>query len=180
MSMNEHRRFDLVIYTIGHSNLDVGHFSDLLTEHGVTHLADVRSVPYSKYMTDFGKDALSAYLRAHGFTYEWMGDRLGGKREDQTNSAGLRNDDVVFEDPQFRAGLVDLMRTALRRPTAIMCSEENPCKCHRHKLIATALLRKAVPECYKLDSITVSHIRADGTIDDASRLDVAVQGVLAF
>lgn len=178
--MNENRRFDLVLYTIGHSNLDVGHFSDLLVEHGVTQLADVRSVPYSKFMTDFGKDALSAYLRGHGFTYAWVGDRLGGKRESQMNSAGLRNDDAVFSDPDFRAGLVDLMRMALRKPTAIMCSEEDPSKCHRHKLIATALLRKAVPECHKLDSITVLHIRSDGTVDDASRMEVAVQGVLAM
>lgn len=178
--MTNKRRFDLVLFTIGHSNHELAHFTDLLRAHGVTHVADVRSVPYSKFMTDFVKDTLSAFLRTRGFTYSWVGDRLGGKRESHTNSAGLRNDNAVFRDPEFRGGLVDLMQTALRRPTAIMCAEEDPRKCHRHKLIATALLQKAVPECHKLDSITVLHIRADGRTEDASRLEVAVQGVLPF
>ena len=160
--MTAKQRFDLVLFTIGHSNHELAHFTDLLDAHGITHIADVRSVPYSKFMTDFTKDTLSAFLRAHGFTYSWVGDRL------------------VFSDPGFREGLVDLMRTALRKPTVIMCAEEDPRRCHRHKLIATALLRQAIPECRKLDSITVLHIRANGSTGDASGLEVAVQGVLPF
>ena len=178
--MSKNRRFDLVLFTIGHSNHEVGNFVDLLVAQGVTHLVDVRSVPYSKFMIDFKKDALSEYLQRRGFTYEWVGDSLGGKRDLQTTAAGLRNDEAVFEDQHFRSGIVGLMRTCLRRPTAIMCSEEDPRGCHRHKLITAALLRKVVPECHKLDSITVQHIRGDGTVEDASRVKVTVQGVLEF
>lgn len=178
--MTAKQRFDLVLFTIGYSNHELAHFTDLLDAHGITHIADVRSVPYSKFMADFTKDRLSAFLRAHGFTYSWVGDRLGGKWENHTNSAGLRDDSAVFSDPGFREGLVDLMRNALRKPTVIMCAEEDPRRCHRHKLIASALLRQAIPECRKLDSITVRHIRADGSTEDASGLEVAVQGILPF
>ena len=41
------------IFTIGHSNHDEQTFVDLLQQHRIDVVADVRSQPYSKYTTQF-------------------------------------------------------------------------------------------------------------------------------
>jgi len=55
-------------------------------------------------------------------------------------------------------GISNLMEIADRRKTAIMCSEENPEKCHRNLLISQTLLRKG---------LIVLHIRGSGDIEEA-------------
>lgn len=38
-----------MIYTVGHSNHPIERFLGLLQRHGIELLADVRSMPYSRY-----------------------------------------------------------------------------------------------------------------------------------
>ena len=47
---------------------------------------------------------------------------------------------------------------AAQAPTAVMCSEEDPLRCHRHHLIARSLLERGV---------AVGHIRKQGTVEPA-------------
>jgi uncharacterized protein (DUF488 family) len=49
--------FDL--FTIGHSNLAADRFVDLLQHAGVTAIADVRSVPFSRWCPWFSRQALA-------------------------------------------------------------------------------------------------------------------------
>jgi uncharacterized protein (DUF488 family) len=52
-----------------------------------------------------------------------------------------------------------LIELAGKGRTAIMCSEEDPQRCHRHHLIAQALLARG---------IAVEHIRRGGEVEPAA------------
>ncbi len=45
------------IFTIGHGGRTVESFLELLRQHNITYLIDVRSQPYSRYQPDFSKQA---------------------------------------------------------------------------------------------------------------------------
>jgi hypothetical protein len=70
------------LYTIGHSNHPVDKFIQLLVEHGVTHLVDVRSTPYSRFHPQFNKTVLPQVLLAYSIAYTWAGEALGGRPKD--------------------------------------------------------------------------------------------------
>ena len=46
------------VLTIGHSTQTVEQFIDILRQHRVTAVADVRSVPYSRFQPQFNRKAL--------------------------------------------------------------------------------------------------------------------------
>ena len=43
-----------ILYTIGHSNYTIKYFIDLLERYKIGIVVDVRSVPYSRYCSQFG------------------------------------------------------------------------------------------------------------------------------
>ncbi len=175
LEVDKTEKFDLTLFSIGHSNHTLEHFIALLTERDIACVVDVRSVPYPKYSQHFSRDNLSVELPRYGIEYIWMGVLLGGRREDMKTSIGTIREDEFDDNPSYHLGIVKLMRKALVKPTAMMCSEEDPRKCHRHKIIAQTLLHRRIPECSKLDSIDVIHIRGDGTTEDASAVPTAFQ-----
>ena len=118
-----------LIYTIGHSNRDADAFLAVLRAHGVTRLVDVRSMPRSHF-EHFRRGALAAWLPEAGIEYIWMGDTLGGLR-----AGGYAR---WMRTPEFAAGLMRLEDLARERPTAFMCAERDPARCHR-RYIAAAL-----------------------------------------
>jgi len=133
------------IYTIGHSTRPLDELIGLLREHGVKRLADIRRFPGSRRYPHFSRESLANSLPKAGIEYVHVVE-MGGRRDllpDSPNTA-WRND-------QFR-GYADHMATAefqnaLDRmlasdvPTAIMCAEAMPWKCHRN-LVADELTRR--------------------------------------
>src|SRR5947209_15820287 len=81
---------DLV--TLGHSTRTTDEFLQLLRHHGVTALADVRTVPGSRRHPHFAKDALAATLEANVVAYRHC-PGLGGLRRPRPDSpnGGWRN-----------------------------------------------------------------------------------------
>ncbi|HEX9986898.1 MAG TPA: DUF488 domain-containing protein [Chloroflexia bacterium] len=160
----------LKIYTVGHSNLEASDLVGMLLQHGVKALVDVRSSPYSQYATQFNRETFARTLAHVGIEYIFAGDYLGGRPKDPTcykngeipppKSDYLKLVDYqeVARRPWFKKGIARLMEIAGERPTAIMCSEEDPSQCHRHHLIAQTLLEHGVEVC---------HIRKQGTLEDA-------------
>ncbi len=67
------------IYSIGHSNHPIERFIALLRGAGIEAVLDVRSVPQSRYVPQFGRQRLEAALAAAGLGYVFLGDALGGK-----------------------------------------------------------------------------------------------------
>jgi uncharacterized protein (DUF488 family) len=143
------------VYTVGHSNHTPDAFLALLRQHAIELLVDVRSSPYSRYVPQANREALARALAAAGIGYHWMGDRLGGK------PGGLVADyEQLSASPAFKQGIEDLVTGAATHRTAIMCAEGDHRQCHRHRLIAPALLDQGVH---------VLHIQPDGTLVDEER-----------
>jgi len=132
------------VYTIGHSTRPVAELLDLLREHGIETLVDVRTVPRSRHNPQFDQVALACSLEAAGIEYVHE-KALGGLRHARPDSVNLGWRNVSFrgyadymQTDAFARALAALERLADRRATAIMCAEAVPWRCHR-TLIADAL-----------------------------------------
>jgi uncharacterized protein (DUF488 family) len=139
-----------VIYTIGHSTHTADEFLDLLKAHGVTQLADVRTIPMSRRHPQFNHEVLDAFLGSHGIRYRHL-RALGGLRKPRPDSintgwkhAGFRGYADYMQTDAFDVALRDLCAFASLAPTAVMCAEAVWWKCHR-RLLADALLVHGVP-----------------------------------
>ncbi|HOL69866.1 MAG TPA: DUF488 domain-containing protein [Bryobacteraceae bacterium] len=137
------------IYTIGHSTRSLPEFVELLREHGVRRVVDVRTVPRSRHNPQYNRESLPAALGHEGIAYTHMPE-LGGlrhPRKDSPNTAWRNASFRGFADymgtPQFDAGLDKLMELAGREPVALMCAEAVPWRCHR-SLISDALTARGV------------------------------------
>lgn len=137
-----------VIWTIGHSNRPLEELVALLTGQAISLLADVRQFPGSRRQPRFGSESLAQALREAGIGYKHFGD-LGGRRrlarEDSPNTAWRSPSFNAYADymqtAQFQSALAELMALAATAPTAILCAEAVPWRCHR-QLIADALVAR--------------------------------------
>jgi len=136
-----------ILFTIGHSTHSIEEFLALLDAHGIRHLVDVRSIPKSRHVPQFNSEALASSLKTAGIGYTHLKD-LGGRRHSRKDSinTGWRNTSFrgyadYMATAQFAEGLIALIEIARTTPTAIMCAEAVPWRCHR-SLIADALILK--------------------------------------
>jgi len=134
------------IYTIGHSTRELDVFIEILAAYDIEILADVRSMPRSNYTPQFNSDALSKALKKCHITYHHVPD-LGGLRHTRKDSInqGWRNLSFrgyadYMQSPDFERGLRQLLALAVK-PTAVMCAEAVPWRCHR-SMIGDALLAR--------------------------------------
>ena len=93
------------VFTVGHSTLPVADFIAMIETYGIGCLADVRTVPRSRYNPQFNGEALGEALEGRGSRYAPL-RALGGLRHPRKDSpnGGWRNED-------FR-GYADYMQTA--------------------------------------------------------------------
>lgn len=112
-----------VVYTLGTSTRSLEEFLDILSSKGIRQVADVRSFPGSRRYPQFSREALSASLADAGISYFWLGPKLGGFRK-----GGYAN---WMHTEDFAEGLAELEELAARAPTAIICAEAVPWRCHR-------------------------------------------------
>lgn len=146
------------IFTIGHSNHPAEHFVDLLRQHGIATLADVRSLPYSRWAPQFRKEALARSLGDARIEYVFLGRELGGRPDGAEFYTADGKVDYARRAlaVDFQAGIAQLLELVRSRPTAIMCAEEDPGRCHRRLLVTPALVERG---------IVVDHIRGDGRLE---------------
>lgn len=151
------------VHSIGHSNHAIERFIDLLRQHGVTTLVDVRSHPYSRWAPQFRKEALSRALTAAGIAYVFLGDALGGrpKGKEFYDAKGHVDYQRRSAAPGFQEGVDRVVEIAQTRAVAILCAEEDPTRCHRRSLVTPALQKK---------EIAVLHIRGDGRVQSDDEL----------
>ena len=149
------RRYDL--FTIGHSNISSERFIAMLRDAEVNAVADVRSVPNSRWCPWFSAKALAESLPSAGITYTTMGNTLGGRPHDGTLfRAGVVDYEAMAVRPEFIASLDRLTEAAARSRICLMCSEREPLDCHRCLLVARSLAERGV---------AVGHILHDGNIE---------------
>jgi uncharacterized protein (DUF488 family) len=135
------------LFTIGHSTRPLHEFVGLLRARRVAVLVDVRRFPRSRKFPHFNDDALAAELPPLGIRYLPM-KALGGRRKaspDSVNTGwrteGFRGYADYMQTQAFAAAVEELVAVASEAPTAIMCAEAVPWRCHR-SLIADAMLAR--------------------------------------
>ena len=134
----------MTLWTIGHSTKPIDEFVGLLQAHGIQRLVDVRTVPRSRHNPQFNTNPLAKSLTKAGLAYVHM-PQLGGLRKAKKDSVNLgwlnasfRGYADYMQTEEFPAALETLMDGSVNTPTAIMCAEAVPWRCHR-SLIADAL-----------------------------------------
>ena len=128
----------------------------MLRNNGVQMIVDVRSAPYSQYTPSTTAKRWRSILAEAEIEYVYAGEYLGGRPQDPTcykhgkvptgkvDYLKLVDYAEVARRPWYLKGIERLMQIASERPTAVMCSEEDPHHCHRYHLI-TPTLRGARP-----------------------------------
>jgi uncharacterized protein (DUF488 family) len=139
----------LDLYTIGHSTRRIDEFLALLQAHGIQQLVDVRTAAGSRRNPQFMKNELSRTLAAHAIRYTHI-PTLGGFRKPRADSpnaawrnASFRGYADYMQTPEFERALAELLDLAARAPTAVMCAESVPWRCHR-SLIADAVVARGL------------------------------------
>lgn len=152
-----------LIYTIGHSNHPIEAFVALLRRHEISAIGDVRSHPYSRYVTQYSRDALKATLAGVGIGYVFLGKELGARSSNpDCYEQGRVQYDRLAREPGFAAGIQRIVQGAERYRIALMCAEKDPIECHRALLVARKLFEAGVP---------VAHILGDGNLEAHETLE---------
>lgn len=145
------------LYTIGYEGISIQDFVDILVNHGIKILVDVRELPLSRKQ-GFSKTKLSDKLQETGVDY-YHARPLGAPKS-------IRNALRVNGDwKAYKESYVDVLNNqadelsavahiAQERRTVLMCFEHNYQECHR-SLIVEKLVQNGFVEANN-----VRHLRA--------------------
>jgi uncharacterized protein (DUF488 family) len=152
------------LFSIGHSNLSMLEFLDLLRAASVTAVADVRSRPYSGRYPQFNRPELEQSLREADIHYGFLGDLLGGRPDRMSlyDVNGRVDYERVRATGEFQRGLDKLIKASEEHRVAMLCAEEDPLDCHRGLMIAPALAAWGIHPL---------HIRRDGTNETTEQME---------
>ncbi|HEV7844323.1 MAG TPA: DUF488 domain-containing protein, partial [Pyrinomonadaceae bacterium] len=143
-----------LLYTIGHGRHPFDYFLELLRQHEIALVCDVRSAARSRW-PQFNGRVLEANLRDAGLGYEHLPE-CGGK--------------VVAPPDELARGLDRIMELGAELRVAIMCSESQPltnhrpqprANCHRVGLLAPPLRARGAE---------IRHILPDGQLLEIDEL----------
>lgn len=124
------------IYTIGHGRHPFAYFLELLKQHEIEFLCDVRSVARSRW-PQFNGFVLAKLLSENGIGYEHLPE-TGGKTKPKPDDLGRGVDRIIEIASDVR--------------TVMMCSESKPlsdhkvprANCHRVGMLAPMLKAKGI------------------------------------
>lgn len=143
------RKDRLIVFTIGHSTRPIDEFVEILRANGVDQVIDIRTIPKSRHNPQFNSEELAASLRAARIRYVHLKE-LGGLRRARPDSINLGWRNTSFrgfadymQTTEFAEGLDRAIRLAKERPSALMCAEAVPWRCHR-SLVADALVVRGI------------------------------------
>jgi len=149
------------VWTIGYSNRSVDRLMELLREHKIRTLIDIRSFPTSK-VEHFKREEMEQWLPEHGVEYVWLGKELGGYRR-----GGYR---AHMKTKLFRDGVRKLLELAEKQRVCIMCMEKNPEYCHRRFVSAylegrgvevVHIIKKGQVSLMKFKEVTIISLREE-------------------
>lgn len=171
-----------MLFTVGHSTLDLKDFLDLLQEAQIAQVVDVRTLPGSNKFPHFNEEALAESLPAAGIAYS-REVSLGGLRgktegvDPQTNGFWQNASFHRYADyamgEKFKVGLKKVLKEVETHNVAVMCAEAVWWRCHRRIIADYALA---------WDN-QVKHLMPGGRISEASLTDgarVGANGVVTY
>ena len=144
-----HQEQRTVVFTIGHSIRPIEEFIGLLKSNGIRQLIDIRTIPKSRRNPQFSADNLAASLHSAQIGYVHL-KALGGLRHPRKDSlnTGWRNASFrgyadYMQTNEFEVALDRAIALAQQEPTALMCAEAVPWRCHR-SLVSDALVARGI------------------------------------
>lgn len=130
------------LFTIGYSRRSLDEVIDMLREHDIPALVDVRMWASSRFKPEFSKNRLAASLEGSGIVYVYL-RALGNAGK--FSGAGR----VVINNPE--GGFPELAALLERHGSvAIMCLERDARECHRMDV--------AVEMARRLPGLEVTHL----------------------
>jgi uncharacterized protein (DUF488 family) len=146
------------LFTIGYSPHLPESFLHILRKYKITAVADVRSLPYSQFKSEFNKEKIAEFLKRNGIAYVFLGDVCGARVEDPSCCVNGKVDfTLVSENPRFKEGLKRIISGMEKYRVALMCAEKDPITCHRAILICRNLASRG---------ITIKHILSNGRAEE--------------
>ena len=135
----------MLLWTIGHGNLDQTSLLETLRSAQIEVLVDVRSLPWSRRNPQFNQVALTAACQAEGIRYEWL-ESLGGKpkNRDFWIEDGVPDYPRMAAAPAFNEGIDAVVHLAASSRVALLCSEVRPENCHRNMLLTPPIVARGV------------------------------------
>ncbi len=163
VTASNHQDDGIKVFTIGHSAHSFDLFLQLIKQHGVEELIDVRTSPYSRWASDFNRETLEMSLEKAGIGYAHMGGALGGRPRslDLYDSDWIADYELMATTDDFDEDIRQLERIAEERVVCLLCSERQPEDCHRTLLVSEALVTR---------EISARHILATGLLEDHERV----------
>ncbi|HEV8132494.1 MAG TPA: DUF488 domain-containing protein [Acidobacteriota bacterium] len=133
---------DADFFTFGYTGRKTDELLNLLVEHGIRTLLDIRQNAISMYRPDLSKKNLQQAVEALGMAYVHMPE-LGVPRDIRAKAIESGSREVIWEwydEYVAQPYLANLHRflNSVEHPAALMCAELDPIECHRHRLF-TAL-----------------------------------------
>ncbi len=128
------------VYTIGYAGFSIEDFVEILHEHDVSVLVDVRSSPFSGYHQEYNKDLLKQTLGRARIYYRNYAEEFGARQPDRSYyPKGYLDFQLFARSPAFQKG-VRKVEDSMEQGFcfALMCAEIEPIDCHRAILVARA------------------------------------------
>ncbi len=133
------------VFTIGTDHRTHYDFARLLVKYGIEVLFDVRRTPESRE-EHFRRDGLQALAAGQGIDYIYMGNELGGPR-DESYGQWTGSD-------EFKRGIDIIRSKAAKRACCVLCAERTPENCHR-RVIAEYLVKQGIEVVHILDETSI-------------------------
>lgn len=153
-----------LVFTVGHSNHPTEKFIRLLRRYRVEVLIDTRSHPFSRHAPQYNARTLESVLSKDGIGYLFLGGELGGRPEGAEfyDAKGRVDYTQVGCSRPFLDGISRLEQEVSTRTVVLLCSEEDPARCHRRLLVGRALEERG---------FVLRHIRGDGSVETEHEVD---------
>lgn len=147
------------IYTIGHSNYSMERFVEMLRKYKIDVVVDIRGTPYSKYNTQYNKEALSNSLKELGYIYIYMGREFAAQRDNKIiyTWEGYSDFEKVIYEPSFIEGIERLKKgLAKGYKIVLLGAKQDPVNCHRFALVGRELHKRGLNVKHIEDDLSIS------------------------
>lgn len=147
------------IYTIGHSNYSMERFVEMLRKYKIDVVVDIRGTPYSKYNTQYNKEALYNSLKELDFKYIYMGREFAAQRDNKLiyTWEGYSDFEKVINEPSFINGIERLKKGLAKGYRIVLLgAKQDPVNCHRFALVGRELYKRGFDVKHIEDDLSTS------------------------
>lgn len=155
------------VYAIGHSNYPFDKLIDILRKYDINCVVDIRQTPYSKYNTQYNREAFSENIKELGFTYIYMGKEFGATRQtkDSYTPRGYADFEKAVHEDIFKEGVNRLKKgCSMGYKIVLLGAMQEPIRCHRAIMVGRQLSKEGFDVKYIMHE---GHIEKQEDIEES-------------